>query len=392
MSIKVANICKNYGNFNLLKGINFEIQKGELVALLGPSGSGKTTLLRIIAGLDCPTSGEVYTSGINVINQSARERKFGFVFQNYALFNHMNIYDNIAFGLKILSKKQRPSNDYIKNKVIDLLELMRLESFADRFPLQLSGGQRQRVALARALAIKPEILLLDEPFGALDAKVRKELRSWMRRLHNDMHITSIFVTHDQEEAMEVADKVIILNNGIIEQIGSPAEVYNQPSNSFVYDFLGDFNVFDGWRDENNLDHITDYEVIGKNVSQLKYQPHWLIRNIADSLLLKKLLPTKYLGNSLPNNKINKILPNKGIAIQIFARPHEMEVTKNPANHEYIIAKVLHINQAGSLVKIELERKNGSFIYADITKQEFETINPKNGDVLYIRPKVTMVFE
>ena len=237
MSIHIKNISKSFRNSVILNDINLEINSGELVALLGPSGSGKTTLLRIIAGLDYPDAGTVLFEGEDSIKKKAKDRKVGFVFQHYALFRHMTIFENVAFGLRIRPKKTRPSELEIKKKVLELLSLVHLEKFIDRYPAQLSGGQRQRVALARALAVEPKVLLLDEPFGALDAKVRKELRRWMRKFHDEIKITSIFVTHDQEEAMEVADRVVILNHGRIEQIGTPQEIHDHPKNDFVRDFL-----------------------------------------------------------------------------------------------------------------------------------------------------------
>ncbi|WP_339082812.1 sulfate ABC transporter ATP-binding protein [Pseudomonas sp. TMP9] len=241
MSIEVRNVSKNFNAFKALNDINLNIQSGELVALLGPSGCGKTTLLRIIAGLETPDSGSIEFHGEDVSNHDVRDRNVGFVFQHYALFRHMTVFDNVAFGLRMKPKKQRPTEAVIKRKVHELLDLVQLDWLGDRYPEQLSGGQRQRIALARALAVEPRVLLLDEPFGALDAKVRKELRRWLARLHEDVNLTSVFVTHDQEEAMEVADRIVVMNKGVIEQIGSPAEVYENPASDFVYHFLGDAN-------------------------------------------------------------------------------------------------------------------------------------------------------
>ena len=241
MSIEVRNLTKRFGAVTVCNNLNLDIPSGELVALLGPSGSGKTSLLRIIAGLEQPDSGSVLFNGQDATDVSARERRVGFVFQHYALFGHMTIFENVAFGLRVRPKATRPSEHAIRAKVTELLKLVQLDWIADRYPHQLSGGQRQRIALARALAVEPKVLLLDEPFGALDAKVRKELRRWLRRLHDEMHITSVFVTHDQEEAMEVADRIVVMNKGVIEQIGSPGEVYENPASDFVYHFLGDSN-------------------------------------------------------------------------------------------------------------------------------------------------------
>ena len=252
MSIQVKNIDKHFGNFHALKDISLDFPEGELVALLGPSGCGKTSLLRIIAGLESADSGHVLLEGQDATDVHVRHRQVGFVFQHYALFRHMTVFDNVAFGLRVRPRKTRPSEAEIKKKVTRLLDLVQLGFLADRYPAQLSGGQRQRIALARALAVEPRVLLLDEPFGALDAKVRKELRRWLRNLHNELHITSIFVTHDQEEALEVADQIVVMNKGQVEQIGTPREVYDYPASPFVFDFLGQGNRFDGNVKQNTL--------------------------------------------------------------------------------------------------------------------------------------------
>jgi sulfate transport system ATP-binding protein len=241
MSIEVQNVRKVFGTHEALKDVSLRIESGELMALLGPSGSGKTTLLRIIAGLDLPDSGTIRLHDEDATRSTARDRQVGFVFQHYALFRHMTVFENIAFGLRVRPKSTRPSERDIVLRVYELLKLIQLDWLGDRYPSQLSGGQRQRVALARALAVEPRVLLLDEPFGALDAKVRRELRQWLRRLHDDLHIASVFVTHDQEEALEVADRVAILSDGNIEQVGTPEEVCRRPANAFVEEFLRDVN-------------------------------------------------------------------------------------------------------------------------------------------------------
>ena len=245
MSIQIRNLNKRFGATVVCDNLNLDIADGELVALLGPSGSGKTTLLRIIAGLEVPDSGSVLFHGEDATRADVREREVGFVFQHYALFGHMSIFENVAFGLRVKPRHLRPDESTIRKKLMELLALVQLDSIAGRYPHQLSGGQRQRIALARALAVEPKMLLLDEPFGALDARVRKELRRWLRRLHDEVHVTSVFVTHDQEEAMEVADRIVVMNLGRIEQDGPPDEVYDRPATPFVLQFLGDVNVFHG---------------------------------------------------------------------------------------------------------------------------------------------------
>jgi sulfate transport system ATP-binding protein len=245
MSIVVRNLRKHFGDFAALDQVSLDFPAGELVALLGPSGCGKTTLLRVIAGLEQADSGEVLLNGDDVAEVGARERQVGFVFQHYALFRHMSVFENVAFGMRVKPRADRPSEAVIRSKVHELLQLVQLDWLADRYPAELSGGQRQRIALARALAVEPKVLLLDEPFGALDAKVRKELRGWLRRLHDDLHISTIFVTHDQEEALEVADRIVVLNRGRVEQVGAPQDVYDHPASAFVYEFLGAANRLSG---------------------------------------------------------------------------------------------------------------------------------------------------
>jgi sulfate transport system ATP-binding protein len=239
MSIEARNITKTFGTFTALNDVSIMFPSGQLVALLGPSGSGKTSLLRIISGLDSADAGQILFEGEDATKRSARDRRVGFVFQHYALFRHMSVFENVAFGLRVKPRDVRPSKTEIKERVMKLLKLVQLDWLSDRLPSQLSGGQRQRVALARALAVEPKVLLLDEPFGALDAKVRKELRRWLRRLHDEIHVTSIFVTHDVEEALEVSDQVVVMNEGQIEQIGTPSDVYSKPATAFVKDFLED---------------------------------------------------------------------------------------------------------------------------------------------------------
>ena len=245
MSITIDNLNKHFGSFHALKNIRLNVPAGKLVSLLGPSGCGKTTLLRIIAGLEHADGGRILFDGQDVTEKHVRDRKVGFVFQHYALFRHMNVFDNIAFGLTVLPKSERPSKEKIRAKVEELLALVQLSHLAKAYPHQLSGGQRQRIALARALAVEPKILLLDEPFGALDAKVRKELRTWLRDIHHNLGVTSILVTHDQEEALEVSDEIVVMNHGRIEQTGSAEAIYRRPENAFVTEFLGETDAFEG---------------------------------------------------------------------------------------------------------------------------------------------------
>lgn len=277
MSIQIQNIHKKFDAFVALDNINLTIPDGELVALLGPSGSGKTTLLRIIAGLEQADSGKILFDNEDTTQTHVRDRGVGFVFQHYALFRHMSVFENIAFGLRVRPKATRPGEEEIQERVHKLLNLIQLDWVANRYPSQLSGGQRQRIALARALAVEPKVLLLDEPFGALDAKVRQELRKWLRELHDTIHITSVFVTHDQEEALEVSDKIVVMNKGIIEQIGTPEEVYDKPASPFVYSFLGNVNLFHGRVNQGRL-HVSDTSLLtpqlqGEDEASLFVRPH-----------------------------------------------------------------------------------------------------------------------
>lgn len=243
MNIRIKELNKYFNKFHVLQNINLDIRKGELIALLGPSGCGKTSLLRIIAGLEQPSSGQIFFNEQDISNKDIRERHIGYMFQHFALFQHMTVLDNISFGLRMKPRKERPSSAEILEKAKHLLDMVQLSNLANRYPDELSGGQKQRVALARALAIDPSVLLLDEPFSALDTKVRRELRQWLSNLHHEIQLTSVFVTHDQEEAMEIADRVVIMNKGVIEQMGSPKEILDTPKNDFVYNFLGETNHF-----------------------------------------------------------------------------------------------------------------------------------------------------
>jgi sulfate transport system ATP-binding protein len=347
MSIEAIGVTKRFGQFAALDNVGLTIPSGELVALLGPSGSGKTTLLRIIAGLEFADSGLIRFHGSDITGQAAGERRVGFVFQHYALFRHMTVFENIAFGLKVRPRSARPSKKDIQAKVKDLLRLIQLENLAYRYPSQLSGGQRQRVALARALAVEPSVLLLDEPFGALDAKVRLELRRWLRQLHDEIHITSVFVTHDQEEALEVADRVVVMNQGKIEQIGSPDEVYNQPATPFVYRFLGNVNLFHGRIDEG----------------------HALIQNTAPSTA-----PTDNQGTL------------------VYVRPHALEIRRQPNGTGHFRATIKHINSAGPLVKVEAVTEWGGPVHVEMSQERFQDLQLIKNEPVFITPRDVKVFE
>lgn len=398
MGIHAQNISKRFKEFVALDNVSLEVNSGELVALLGPSGSGKTTLLRIIAGLEFADSGSVLLDGELAQDKGVRDRNVGFVFQHYALFKHMTVFDNVAFGLRVRPKEQRPPDYQIRRKVMELLQLVHLDTFHDRYPSQLSGGQRQRVALARALAVEPKVLLLDEPFGALDAKVRKELRRWMRRLHDEIHITSLFVTHDQEEAMEVSDRVVVMSNGKIEQMGTPEQVWQHPANAFVYDFLGNYNEFDGWKDKDGTVHLaeTDLVEIPPSMAAAQKPVGWLGRYPEITSLVGKVIPgfgaEQSLIPALPQTRRAVRKPTGGKAVKIYARPHEMWIAKTPDDQENIKARVIHLNPAGSLVKLELERSGGQILQVEIPKSVIDQFGIAKGDTLFVRPKQTKVFE
>ena len=331
MSIEVNNVTKIFGSFKALENISLKVADGELLALLGPSGSGKTTLLRIIAGLEAADEGEISFHGEDARKKQTKDRNVGFVFQHYALFRHMTVFENIAFGLKVKPKETRPSEKRIKEKVAELLKLVQLEWVASRYPSQLSGGQRQRIALARALAIEPRVLLLDEPFGSLDAQVRKELRQWLRRFHDELHITTLFVTHDQEEALEVADKIVVMNKGKIEQIGTPEDVYHNPASVFVLNFLGNVNIFHARADEDS------------STAEIK-------------------------------------------AKKIYVRPHQLTVTRTALSNASVKATISFANPAGSLVKIDARGTDGKIFQVEISQEEYQSLKLTKNDEVFLTPK------
>ena len=347
MSIEIKHIHKSFGPFQALQDVSLKVEEGELVALLGPSGSGKTTLLRIIAGLEYPSphpDSDILFNGESVADQSVRERRIGFVFQHYALFRHMTVFDNVAFGLRVRPRGLRPSPAEIRDRVMTLLKLIQLEGLAQRYPAQLSGGQRQRVALARALAVQPKVLLLDEPFGALDAKVRQALRSWLRRLHDELHITSVLVTHDQDEALEVADRVVVMNKGKIEQIGPPEECFHQPSSPFVMEFLGHVNTF-----------------------------HARILNGRAQIGAMELAAPEH---SHDGERIAKV----------YLRPHELDIDHTANGRSCFSARVVRINPASSIAKIWLQTGEGNELQVDLTLERFRQLDLMNGADVYVYSK------
>jgi sulfate transport system ATP-binding protein len=351
MSIEVSSIQKRFGGFVALDDVSLTFPSGELVALLGPSGCGKTTLLRVIAGLEVPDSGRVHFHGEDASGRDVRERQVGFVFQHYALFRHMTVFENVAFGMRVKPRRERPSEDRIRHKVMDLLGLVQLDWLADRYPHQLSGGQRQRIALARALAVEPKVLLLDEPFGALDAKVRKELRRWLRRLHDELHVTSIFVTHDQEEALEVADRVVLMNKGRVEQIGTPSEVYDRPASPFVYGFLGTVNVFHG-RAQGGRVHLGPVSVEAPRHAQA-----------ADD-----------------------------IPAVAYARPHEIEVDRFSPGLEGFPVQLSRVLVMGPTARLEVERDDcADVIEIELPAERVRSLKLVAGETLLIRPRRVQVF-
>jgi sulfate transport system ATP-binding protein len=346
--IDLRNISKSFGGFTALNDVSLKINDGELVALLGPSGSGKTTLLRIIAGLEKPGVGTVMFDGGDATHVTARDRRVGFVFQHYALFRHMTVFDNIAFGLTVRDKADRPSKAEIAERVNHLLSMVQLEGMAERYPAQLSGGQRQRVALARALAIQPRMLLLDEPFGALDARVRKELRRWLRTLHDELKITGVFVTHDQEEALDVADRVVVMNQGRIEQVGTPTEIYDNPATPFVYQFLGNVNALD-----------------------------CRIRHGVAEIGPLTLPAPAYAG----------VVDAYGVA---FVRPHDLAISALDDDVPGVEAEVRHVSVLGALVRVELALGE-EVLEVETTRQRHTELALAPGQKVLVWPRQARFF-
>ena len=350
MAIEVRHVSRTFGAWTALRDVSIAVNHGELVALLGPSGSGKTTLLRIISGLETPDpapEAAVLIDGVDISRQRADQRRVGFVFQHYALFRHMSVFENIAFGLRVRPKSTRPVEGEIRRRVNELLELIQLGRWAQQYPAQLSGGQRQRVALARALAIEPSVLLLDEPFGALDARVRQELRRWLRTLHERIPVTTVLVTHDQEEALEVADRIAIMNAGRVEQFATPDEVFHRPASEFVVTFLGSVNLFHGRR-------------LAVDASR-----------------------------TLPSN-------GDGPA-RVFLRPHELDIERQKGDGPSVRARVLRIQSAGPMVRVELSAEEAGTVDADgtinveLTHERYRELQIRSGDGVFVRVRDARLF-
>src|SRR6187455_1289736 len=344
MSIEVRHLQKRFGATVVCDDLSLDIPAGQLVALLGPSGSGKTTLLRIIAGLERPDSGTVLFDGDDATRRDPRDRGVGFVFQHYALFRHMTVHENVAFGLRVRPRAQRPSDAEIRGRVKELLGLVQLDYLGDRYPSELSGGQRQRVALARALAVQPKVLLLDEPFGALDAKVRQELRRWLRRLHQEIHLTSVFVTHDQEEALELANRVVVMNDGKIEQDAPPDEVLEHPATPFVVNFIGNVNIFHGRVQAGRA-------LLGPIAVEYPEHPHAEARDAAG-----------------------------------YARPHELDITRTDDEGGGLWAVVNDVRAAGAIVKLEVVDEEGRMIQVELGREQYEGIRAIVGERIYVKPR------
>ncbi len=381
MTIEAKNISKTFGTFPALKDVSLTVQAGELVALLGPSGSGKTTLLRIIAGLEQPDagSGPIRFHDQDVAARDVGSRQVGFVFQHYALFRHMSVFENVAFGLRVRPRSRRPTKEQIRGKVMDLLRLVQLDVQANRFPHQLSGGQRQRVALARALAIEPKILLLDEPFGALDARVRQELRQWLRRLHDEIHLTSVFVTHDQDEAMELADRVLVMNEGRVEQIGTPDEVFHNPKTEFVMNFLGQVNTFHG-RIEGGKIHFATLalDAPAENGERVASAFHF---DDEHASMAPPSGPFQQ-GRNVP------LFPRR---VRVFVRPHDLEIESHRNGHPAFAAVITRVHSAGPNVRLELRAQSGELLQAEMPQDRYHALEVGLNSQVFVSPRSVKVF-
>jgi len=373
MKIRLVNINKRFGDFTALRDINLEIEDGELVALLGPSGSGKTTLLRLIAGLEQPDplpDSRIEFDGVDVKNLHVRNRRVGFVFQHYALFRHMTVFDNIAFGLRVRPRKERPSRKEIHDRVSRLLKLVQLQGMANRYPSQLSGGQRQRVALARALAVEPKVLLLDEPFGALDAKVRQDLRRWLRRLHDELHITSVFVTHDQDEALEVADRVVVMNQAAIEQVGTPEEVFYNPASEFVMRFIGNVNIFHG--------RIQSGKALFGDLAFEHVEGAW---GGPSGAVEAGGGGAAHAGGTEAGETDARLL----------VRPENLELHRDRPVHPAFRAIIERIQLAGPHVKIDLKSPTGEPVHAILPHDRYRELRFVENEPVYVALKEARVF-
>jgi sulfate transport system ATP-binding protein len=358
VGIVVRNLSKRFGAFRAVDGVSFEVPSGQLVALLGPSGSGKSTILRIIAGLEPADAGDVELTGEDATHLPAQERGVGFVFQHYALFRHMSVRQNVAFGLEV--QRPRPSRGEINRRVEELLDLVQLLGYADRYPSQLSGGQRQRVALARALAPRPKVLLLDEPFGALDAKVREELRGWLRKFHDEVHVTSLFVTHDQQEAFEVCDQMVVLNKGRVEQMGPPQVLYEHPASPFVTEFLGAVNRL-------KVETVLGMDLMGDEVP----------------------LPLEIPGEADAAGA--GAGEGAGAGPSVYVRPHDFDVSRERNGRPAWTARIQRLTPLGGLVRLDLTLLDGTSLHVQLTRERCLALGLSGGEIVFVAPRDLKVF-
>lgn len=377
MKIELHQISKKFKGLTILSNVSIEVEEGGLLALLGPSGSGKTTLLKMIAGLEIPDKGHIYINKRNVTKLSPKDRNVGFVFQHYALFKHMNVFENVAFGMRVVEKSKRLSEKKISEKVRELLDLVQIGHLEKYLPNELSGGQRQRVALARALAVEPKILLLDEPFSALDRKLKQDLRRWLKALQEKTNITIILVTHDQEEALDIANKIVVLNKGKIEQIGTAEEIYHSPENQFIYNFLGHYNNFRAIKDKQGK-----ISIISLKQSLNKKPLAWYNKS--------KIISS--FANIFRNNqKENEYLNNVNEYFEVFVRPHDIELSKKLSNDNSFEVKITHINLAGPFVKLELKSPEYELIHAEMSQEFYQANKFKVGELVYANARQITLF-